>query len=272
LIVLDHVAFGTSARSAATESIETLGFTPSPPSSCEWESHGERQSADAVCCVFDREYLDFITISTPEWLERLSSSSVYWRGLAPTGIVVSGAQPSTAAQHVNAKPYPIFRHLHVDPPSSISYESFPLASLGLPLGLIADSSPITLRRTSSLSHPNTALGVSAVHLRVASQPSALQALTHKPLSLPSSTTVRVGSARLHVHERPSDPYLAHVYELLPHTERPVLLAVDYAVASLEVAAMALRRRGVGFSSTSRALSVNPDQGFGAGVIFSQAGA
>ena len=147
MIALDHVAFGASDRDAAAEALESLGFTCSAPSRCDWEVSGSRYSAEATCVVFAHQYLDFIEISDPKWDEHLSSSPVYRRGAAPTGVVLSGIQPVWAHASMDGgkpsrpEPYPITRRLRTDPPIEISYRFLPLQGMGLPLGLISDSSP-----------------------------------------------------------------------------------------------------------------------------------
>ena len=269
MVVLNHLAFGARDRSEVSDAMEALGFATSPPCSCEWESRGDRHSAEAVCCVFPHEYLDLITIPDPEWSTHLNSSSLYMRGLAPTGIVLSGVRPAAASQHVGADPYPIVRCVDVDPPIRISYEFLPLSRLGLPLGLISDSAPDALRQVSSLSHPNTASGIARVHLRVGSLEDALRQLSGEPLLLPSSAEIPIGTPSLYLYESPVDGYLARVSELLPSSKRPALLAVDYSVSSLQTASEALQAGGVAFRSGPGALSVDPGQGFGTGIIFSQ---
>src|SRR5690606_22878966 len=54
---------------------------------------------------------------------------------------------------------------------------------GLPFALIADAAPQALRRAEWLAHPNGALGVAAVHLRVPSLSAALASLREPPVAL-----------------------------------------------------------------------------------------
>jgi hypothetical protein len=246
-----------------------LGFSMSPPCTCEWAARGDLYSAEAVCCVFVHQYLDFISIRNPEWRTHLDSSSVYKRGFAPTGIVLSGMSPKAASRYVRAEPYSIVRCVDVDPATRITYEFLPLGHLGLPLGLVFDSAPDFLRRESPLSHPNTVLGIARVHLRVPSVDAALQQIAKAPLNLPSSNEIPIGTSRLHLYEARVDGYLGSVSDLLPNTARPTLLALEYSISSIETTSDVLRAQGVAFRSDGRSLSVDPEQGFGTGVIFSQ---
>ena len=157
--------------------------------------------------------------------------------------------------------------MQVEPPRSIHYQFLSLAGLRLPFGLIRDGSPKTLRAASPRVHPNTAVGISAIHMRVASVSESLAQVAREPLSLPSVTPATVGNTRLWLHEAPRDAYLARVLGLLPETSRPVLLALEFSVRSLEATADTLRQRGVKFSASTETVSVEPEQGFGAGIVF-----
>lgn len=252
----------------AAEAVRALGFATSPFSSCEWQLAGTQHSADAVCCVFSNEYLDLIDVSSEQWEAHLESSAVYSRGLAPTGVVFSGPDLGVASEYLDAEPYSITRNLQVDPPRTIHYEFLSLASLRLPFGLIRDTSPNTLRDASTRVHPNTALGISAIHLGVASVSESLAQIARQPLLLPPATPATVGTTRLWLHEAPRDTYLARVLDLLPRTSRPALLALEFSVGSLEAAADTLQARGVEFTLSTDAVSVEPEQGFGTGIVFS----
>ena len=269
MVILDHVAFGARDRSEASDAMRALGFSSSPPCTCEWEARGSSHWAEATCCVFANQYLDLITISEPGWQTHLHSSSIYGRGLAPTGIVFSGVSPQVASRDVDAEPYSIVRRLDVDPPRSISYEFLPLARLGLPFGLISDSAPESLRQVSTLSHPNTASGIARLHLRVPSVRTALERIAVAPLRLPPSTEISIGTPRLHLYDRQLEGYLGSVSRLLPSTQRPTLLALEYSVASIQATFDCLRARGVVFRASGTSISIDPEQGFGTGIIFSQ---
>ncbi len=276
MVVLDHVAFGARDREAAADAVEALGFTPSAPSRCDWESSGSHYSADATCVVFPHQYLDFIQISNPRWDEHLASSSVYARGTAPTGVVLSGIELEPAYARIaggdppQLEPYPIMRRVEADPPFDIAYRFLPLERLGLPLGLISDSSPQALRRPDWLLHPNTAIGIATVHLRVPSVREGASRLAQEPLSLRSTTglpEVVVGAARIRLHEEPSEGYLRTVSQLLPRLENPTLLALEFHVASIEAAARILVSGAVRFTKALGTLEIDPDQGFGTGILF-----
>jgi len=217
--------------------------------------------------VLSNEYLDLIDVSSEQWEAHLRSSAVYSRGLAPTGVVFSGPDPSAASEYLQTKPYSITRNLRVDPPRAIHYEFLSLAGLRLPFGLIRDASPNTLRTASPRVHPNTALGISAIHLRVASVSESLAQIAREPLLLSSATPATVGTSHLWLHEAPRDTYLARVLDLLPRANRPALLALEFSVRSLEAAADTLQARGVEFAASSGAVSVEPEQGFGTGIVF-----
>lgn len=222
--------------------------------------------------MFSNDYLDLIAVSSEQWEAHLASSPVYSRGLAPTGVVFSGPELSAASEYLDADPYSITRTLQVDPPRTIHYEFLSLAGLRLPFGLIRDTSPNTLRDASTRVHPNTALGISAIHLRVSSVSESLSQIAREPLLLPSATPAAVGTTQLWLHEAPRDAYLAHVLDLLPRTSRPALLALEFPIRSLEAAADTLQARGVKFTSSSDAVSVEPEQGFGTGIVFSPSAA
>jgi len=269
LIQLDHIAFGIRSAASAAETLRALGFADGPFSSCAWEIAGEPYAADAVCCVFERTYLDLIEVSDAEWNAHLASSPVYSRGLAPTGVVLSGVDPRAASEHLGGEPYWITRHLASDPPRAIGHEFLSLSSLKLPFGLVRDEAPGALRDVSPRAHPNTALGISAVHLRVASVAAVLARLEREPLAIPSATPLAIGSTQIWLHEDPRSGYLARVASLLPQTRRPALLALDFPVTSLEAAADVLQTRGVAFAASDDAISIEPGQGFGTGIVFSR---
>lgn len=50
-------------------------------------------------------------------------------------------------------------------------------------------------------------------------------------------------------------------------DRACLLALEFAVASLEAAADTLQERGVAFVARDNRLAVDPEQGFGTGFLF-----
>ena len=90
MLALDHIAFGARDVDAAVDAWARLGFTASARARCEWESAGTHAAAAARSVVFAQQYLDLIEIAEPRWRQHLASSSLYRRGLAPTGIVLSG--------------------------------------------------------------------------------------------------------------------------------------------------------------------------------------
>ncbi len=217
--------------------------------------------------MFSSEYLDFIDVSTEQWEAHLASSAVYSRGLAPTGVVFSGPDLDVASQDLATDSYSIARNLQIAPPATIHYEFLSLANLRVPFGLIRDPSPETLRAASPLVHPNTASGVSAVHLYVASLSESLAQIAREPLVLPSANPATVGTTRLWLHEAPRDAYLARVLDLLPRTTGPVVLALEFSVLSLEATADTLQAHNVAFTESSEAVSVEPEEGFGTGIAF-----
>jgi hypothetical protein len=281
MLSLDHVAFGSRDHEEASASFSALGFTPSETCRCEWEIAGRQDAADAVCIVFEREYLDIIEVSNLRWAQHLASSTLYRRGFAPTGLVFAGVDPKLAfgrlaqRERVPAEPYQITRRFSGDAPVEISYEFLPLRSTGLPFGLIADAVPRALRRAGWLAHPNGAFAVAGVHLRVPSIAGAGAVLREAPLSLATDpadgTGIPVGGPRLHVFQDPPSDYLAAVSALLPDLGRACLLALEFRVSSLEATGKALRHRGVAFTESGLSLLVEPNQGFGAGIIFRRDG-
>ncbi len=270
MIALDHVAFGARDRDAATEALQRLGFAPSPPSTCYWTVRGESRSADAVCCVFPHQYFDLITLDDEAWRAHLARSPVYGPGLAPTGIVVSGPSPSDAAADAESQPYAILRDLQVEPPVRIVHQFLGLRATGLPLGLVRDDDPERLRRLSPIEHPNGALEIATLHLRVPSVRDALEALALRPLSLPNANPVVLEKTRLHLHEDPEDPYLRDVQGLLPSSGRPALLAIELHVAAIEKAAEVLGANRVSLEGGSGRIAVHPEEGLGTGILFSEA--
>jgi len=278
VISLDHIAFGARDARAALVAYEQLGFVPGPESRCDWEIAGSPASAAAACIVFEHEYLDVVESSDPRWLAHLETSPLYGRGMAPTGLVLSGAWTSEAIEAAGRDPagrswsHPIRRTLAATPANAIDYRFLSLRSTGLPLGIIADSRPEALRRPEWLAHPNTALGIERVHLRVPSVTASARTLQDPPLGLATGgtgdaagTTVTTGTARICLHEAPDEDYLRSVSGHLPRLDRPALLAVEFRVGSLDRAEAHLRHRGVEFARSDRALWVRPDQGFGIGV-------
>lgn len=255
--------------------MEMLGFTTSAPSVCEWELSGSRRRADASCVVFPHEYLDFIQISDPRWDQHLASSSIYGRGFAPTGVVVSGIDLEQAYARIAGQdprqlaPYSITRRVETDPPFEIAYR---FLALDLPLGLIESSSPQALRRPPWLSHPNTALGIGAVDLRVPSIREALAGLAEEPFLLDADSSagaaavIAVGETRIRLHEAPTVGVLGRVSQLLDGIERPSLLGVEFRIVSLEAASRALEANGVRFTQADAALEVDPEQGFGTAIL------
>jgi hypothetical protein len=275
-LTLDHVAFGAGDLDAAMQAFAALGFTPSAASRCEWTIAGRTSSAAAACVVFPGEYLDLVEVPGASWRAHLESSLVYARGFAPTGIVLSGLDPGrahaalAAADPVALAPYPITRRIAGEPAAEIAYEFLPLPRGGLPFGLISDSSPALLRRPAWLAHPNGTLGIAGLHLRVPSLAEAVAALAGPPLSLARQSdapaVLSLGAARLELHERPQDAFLASVSERLPEREHSALLALEFRVASLEVAERVLCERGVRFAEGPRGLCVDPEQGYGTGIV------
>jgi len=271
-VALDHVAFGTRDAAEAREALTALGFATSPPATCEWTLAGITHSAPAVSGVFPYQYLDVIEIPGAGWKGHLDGSKVYGRGLAPTGIVLRGVPPATAAGEVGSAPYTIVRHVSARPPVDIAYTFLSLARLELPIGLVEESDADSIRRASPRSHPNTVDGIARVHLRVPSLDSALERLAGEPLRLPPSEVIPLDGPELLLHESTPEGYLEEVSQLLPDTGRPNLLALEYAVASVRLAAEHLRSHGVEFRSSGDSIFVDPAQGFGTGVIFAQSSA
>ncbi len=279
MLTLDHVAFGTSDLEEASAAFSALGFAPSGRSRCEWRIGGDEDAANAACIVFEREYLDLIEIADPRWSRRLASSPLHRRGFAPTGVVFRGVDPGDAYRRLAEEgtdsddPYPIIRRFDDGAAEEVRYEFLPLRRSGLPFGLISDSAPHALRRSDWLSHPNGATAVVGVHLRVPSLAGAVAALQAEPLSLATEHAadagIPVGRPRLHVHEDVPRGYLASVSELLAEPGRPGLLALEFRVGSLATTEAILRDRGVAFAEIGSSLLIEPDQGFGCGIVFSQ---
>ncbi len=276
-ITLDHVAFGTGDPKTAAGQALRLGFSSTSVSRCSWELAGSHYAADAISIVFPRQYLDFIHVTSPEWMRHLASSSMYRGGSASTGIVLSGVPVAQAYASLatedgsHPRPYPIRRRIDdTEPPVEVDYEFLSLPGTGLPLALISDSSPEALRREAWLVHSNTAVGLRAVHLRVPSRSESLSAIRDSPLSArpsPGSSDVALGSTRLVLHERPSESYLHEISALLHRAERPALLALEFQVASLDAAADVLRTQQVGFTRELTRIEVKCDEGFGCGIVF-----
>jgi hypothetical protein len=231
---LDHVAFGVLDRAAASAAMACLGFTTAP-SRCRWEIDGAPYSAAAASVVFAAEDLDLIEIADPRFAAHLARSPVHARGMAPTGVVLSGARPECPS-------YPITRELGGTPPVEIPYRYFTTGGRDLPFGAIADPAPEALRRREWTAHDNTALGIAEVHLRVPSVADARNALAG---GVPGSLRIDAG----------------------PAEEAAAVVALAIRVASLEAAERALARGGVTFARGPARLDVAPEQGFGTAFAF-----
>ena len=85
-----------------------------------------------------------------------------------------------------------------------------------------------------------------------------------------SSSFSPGSSTLPRSSACPDGYLADVSKLLPALDRPSIIALDFRVESLTTAEQALRGRAVQFTKNAGQLLVDPEQGFGAGVLFTEA--
>lgn len=266
-VELDHLAFGCADVGATREDLERLGFSPTPLSSCSWLQDGAETSARSVSVVFAEQYLDFIEILDPRWRDHLTTSEVYGRGVAPSGIVVRGPAPAEALSTWRARgaevdePYEIVRDFEDGGVTQIHYEFLALRGSGLPLGLIRDTAPSAMRTQAWTSHPNGATGIRRLHLRV---PSVAQSRR----SLQPFSGIDLEGARVSLHEEPKDPYLAEVALCLGGSnERPALLAAEIEVSDLEDARQFLSRNEVAWLEEPGSLSVLPSEGHGTGFRF-----
>jgi hypothetical protein len=254
-VKLDHVAFGTRSRKAAIEAMEALGFAAPALGRCTWRIAGAEHAADSASVVFAGEYLDFIEIANERWAAYLATSPAFVRGFAPTALVFSGA-PRTA----DLEPYPIVRRLEADPAAEVAYEFAPLGDGSLPLGWIADAGPHALRRPVWTSHPNTALGILAVHLHTTSPGDALRTFAAAPLACAAGAgadRVDVGTAQVR---------LVQNLGAVP----AYIAAVVFRVASLATARRVVGERGVAFAERADGIEIDRAQGFGVAVAFAEA--
>lgn len=96
MIEIDHLAFGAADISSTREDLVRLGFAPTEVSQCSWSHGGQPRVARAVSVVFAAQDLDFVEIQDAGWREHLASSTLYGRGVAPSGIVLRGLSPGDA--------------------------------------------------------------------------------------------------------------------------------------------------------------------------------
>ncbi len=274
---LDHVAFGVRETRAMAGVLSRLGFTATPPSHCTWEIAGRVQQAPALCVAFREQYLDFVQIAAEAWTAHLSSSSVYAGRSAPSGIVLSGEDPDEAHGRWRTsveslpEPYTIARRFDRPGLDGSDYRFLSLVGCGLPLGLIADRAPRSVKRSAWWSHANSARGIRSLDVVVPALADAVASLRPFGLearsSVDDSAELDLGRVRLVLWERPQDDYLRGVDARLPDRERPRLAAVDFEVTSLEQADRVLSRAGVDRTGDGSAIRVDPELGLGTGVRF-----
>ena len=89
-LALDHVAFGVRNVGAIAESFGRIGFTATAPSRCAWDQGDGPMTSSSVSVMFAEQYLDFVEIDHPRWLEHLERSPLYGGRAAPSGIVLRG--------------------------------------------------------------------------------------------------------------------------------------------------------------------------------------
>ena len=273
MLRFDHLPFGVANADAARDAFAALGLTATATGVCRWSQQGRPHEARAVSIVFPAGYLDLIEVAEPGWIEHLRGSALYARGIAPTGVVLgtdalAECHATLSARGVAAgRPYEIVRELPGATPSRLRYEIFPLREPVLPFAIIEDGAPGAMRTPSWLRHPNAAIGVHRLHLRV---PSLETWRSRSSLLLDGSgqrDEIDLRTTRIVAHEESSDPYLRAVSALLPARERTSLLAVELVVEDLTATRAALARGAVPTIDVDGGIGVVPAAGFGCGFVF-----
>jgi hypothetical protein len=230
--------------------------------------------------MFERGYLDVIELGAPAWVQHLQSSSMYRLGVAPSGIVLSGPSIEKARQTLSQRgigsdePYEIVRELPDAEPSTVHYRTSSLRAAGLPLAVLQDSAPQAMRRPDWIRHPNAAIGLTRLHLRVRSSDEACSAL-RMALNTESTESAighefQLGSTVLALHEDAPNQYLAALANQFTRLRRVTVLAAEFRTGDLEAVQRCLNEGGVPYGVIDWGIAVDPDAGFGCGVIFNEA--
>jgi len=181
----------------------------------------------------------------------------------------------------------------------------PRGQPALPFAFLEDSAPEAMRTDAWLQHPNSATGIRCVHLRVPSLQAVRSPLRTiagglaevdpaepadpaeiepadpveiepadpadpveiDPVDPADPVEVDLGPAALLLHETPRAPHLDEVSSLLPRRDRAALLAIEVAVADMEVARALLARNRIPTSLVAAGLAVAPAAGYGCGFVF-----
>jgi len=276
---LDHLAFGARDVEKVCGSLARLGFATTPIGMCRWSIAGRAYSARSICVVLKRGYLDVIESRDPRWEQQLQSSQIYDRGMAPSGVVLSSPSVERArAMLLDCgvaidTPYTIERELIGADPPVLTYRIFSTRPGGLPLAVIEDLSPGGMQVRRWTDHPNSAVAIARFHVRVsspsetASQLSGALGLKPKRLSSTGGWEIDVGEARLVLHDEPGDEILAASSRHVERTDRPVLIAIEFEVENLNTTIACLREAGEPTLDFDGGIAVDPNGGYGCGMIF-----
>lgn len=269
---LDHVPFGVVDLAAAGEMLRALGFVP-VLGRCSWSLGGRNFRAGSLSVMFADNYLDFIEIDTPGWRDHVSSSRLYGRGIAPSGIVfrcesVSGASAAVGAAGLKfASAYRIERSVSGAEPEVMHYDIFNIKASALPLSFIRDSDPAAMRRPSWLDHPNTATGVRRVWLAAADPASARRDAERLFPGNLVGDTLRAGKSSL-VLAGADDQALRSARRIHPATGRSELFALEFVVS--DPTRLHQTCSQAGFRSTHRhdfGVELDPGEGLGCALSF-----
>lgn len=249
-LALDHVAFGVRNVGAIAESFGRIGFTATAPSRCAWDQGDGPMTSSSVSVMFAEQYLDFVEIDHPRWLEHLERSPLYGGRAAPSGIVLRGF----TKEEIRARgaSYTITRTLEGASPSQVRYEFLSAPDSGLPLGLIFDAAPAAMRTPEWLTHPNTASAIRRLHLWAPANRRVADWIDLEAVGIERTALIQ-------------DDYLSRVAALAPQMGRPSLLSIQIEVADLAAARAVLAGSGVGFDEDAGKLRIDPQEGLGLGV-------
>jgi hypothetical protein len=276
---LDHIAFAVADVESLRADWSALGFTPTAVGVCRWALREHGHQARATSIVFERGYLDLVEVQDEAWEQKLRTSPMYRRGVAPSGIVLASraADPLEKSHRALAArgvavgaPYGIERELLGAVPDSIRYEIFALREPCLPFAVIEDGAPGAMRVEQWLRHPNAASGVRRCHLLVPSL-SAWVERSERVFGVRADAVLGLdlGATRLVAHEEPGDPYLGAVAKLMPRDERARLLAVELTVADMAAVRRELERSRVPAIEVDGGMGVEPTAGYGCGILFTE---
>jgi hypothetical protein len=277
-LAIDHIAFAATAVESARQGFARLGFSVSGRGRCRWNTAAGSFSAASYCVMFDQSYLDVIERADARWRGHVGGSRLYRRGLAPSGIVLRASSIEEAVRRLDAArigylpPYDITRDLDGTAGPTMRYRLLGLdrgAAAGLPLAFIHDSDPAAMRTPEWLQHPNGAIGLARVTLRVPDVGAAARALgALVDADGGPGAMARRGGSRIDLVRDPGAPHLRAIAALLPAADHPALLALTFRSAAIDATIGELRRHGVQWSELSPGrIAVDPEEGSGCGIEF-----